>query len=254
MPESMDAEVTRRVVTSSDEVDRSTKWLLWAVAAVLLMLAALLAYALLSGSLSQSVPRTAQEDVLASTAAAIAKDPTDGKQYAMRAEALYSIGDKREAFEVLEQGIKAVDGQNPALLYILRAKTALLNDEGRFADAEKVGKLAMTASDDYLGTQGAKLASKGVTGISGNMKMAASIDTAIQVAETFMGLKKYNKAIEMYNYALRLEPTAGDILALRGWAFLEAGQKAKAKADFEATLKYLPDDPAATSGMKELSK
>ena len=252
MPESSEAETPTRVVTTA-EMDRPTRWLLWAVAAATLMVIALVAYAWLAGGFRTDVPRTAQESSLAVTEDVIRKTPTDGSAYAIRAETLFGLGRKEEAFQVLDQGEKAVAGKNPALLYILRSRTSLLNAEGRFPEAEKVGLKAMAASDDYLARQGARLTAQGVTGINGNMQTRISIDTSIQLAEAYMGQKKFDKAITMYNYALKLDSMAGDILALRGFAYLAAGKKAKAKADFEQTLKYLPGDPEATRGLELLS-
>jgi tetratricopeptide (TPR) repeat protein len=252
MPDSRKTEVVSRTVVSH-EVDRSTRFLIWAVAGVALMVVALVGYALMTGLFTTTAPKTAEEDALASTAEGISRNPKDGRQYAVRAETLHELGQKKEAYAVLDQGERAVAGENPALLYILRSKTSLLNADGRYAEAVKVGGRAMKASDDYLGKQGAKLASKGVTGISGNMKMQLSIDTAIQVGQAHAGLKQWDKAITMYDYALRLDPLAGDVLSMRGWAYLEMGQKEKARADFEQTLKYLPDDTIATRGMKQLS-
>jgi predicted negative regulator of RcsB-dependent stress response len=46
---------------------------------------------------------------------------------------------------------------------------------------------------------------------------------------------------------------AADVLTMRGYAFLASGDKAKAKADFQQTLQYLPGDPDATSGLKQAS-
>ena len=144
-------------------------------------------------------------------------------------------------------------GQNPALLFILRAKTKLLNGESRFADAEKAGVEAMKASDDYLARQGAALAAKRVTAIGGNLQTRVSVDTAIQLAQAYMGQMKYDKALEMYDYALKLDPLAADVRTLRGFAYLSKGDKAKAKADFQETLKFLPDDPDATRGLEQLA-
>jgi tetratricopeptide (TPR) repeat protein len=254
MPESTEVEVPRRVVTTAGEIDRSTRWLLWAVVTAVLMLVAVVAYGFFAGGFITAAPRSAQERSLAITADAIAKNPTEGSAYAIRAETLFGLGRKAEAYQVLAQGEKAVGGKNPALLYILRSRTALLNSEGKFAEAEKVGQKAMLASDDYLAIQGAELMLKKVTAINGNLQTQVSVDTAIQLAAAYMGLKKYDKAIEMYNYALKLEPLGGDILTLRGFAYLASGDKVKAKADFEQTLQYLPGDPEATRGMKQLSK
>lgn len=252
MPESSEVNVTRRVVTS--QVDRPTRWLVWAVFAAVLTLAALVAYALLSGGFKSTTPRTAQEAMLGVTADAIRKNPKNGAAYATRAEALFAIGRKDEAFQALDEGAKACAGTNPSMLYIQRTRTALLNAEGKYAEAVKVGQTAMLASDDYLAAQGAKLTKSHVTGINGNLQTQVSVDAAVQLAAAYMGLKQYSKALEMYDYALKLDPLAGDVTTLRGFAYLAAGNKAKAKADFQQTLQYLPGDPDATRGLKEASK
>lgn len=240
--------------SETEGLDRPTQWLGWATVGVVLMLVSLVAFAFLSGVfVKDAPPRTAQEDALAATAASIAADPSSGAQYATRAEALYAVGSTTEAFAALDAGEKAVGGKNPALLYILRTRTALLNREKRYADAEKTGQLAMKASDEYLKAQGVTLVNKGLVVNGGNTQTRVSVDTAIQVAEAYMGLKKYDKALELYTYALTLEPTAADIVAMRGWAYLEKGDKAKAKADFQVALEYMPDDPYATSGLKKAS-
>lgn len=253
MSDSMEASISGSI-RAPGGADRTTQWLVWAMVSVALMLVALVAYALLSGAFEPVAPRTAQEDVLAATEASIAEDPTNGAPYASRAEALFATGQKDEAFQVLAGGEAAVKRQNPALLYILRTWTALLNREGRFAEAEAVGQRAIKASDDYLEAQGTALLKKGVTPVGGNTQTRMSVDTAIQVAEAYMGLKSYDEAIDLYAYALHLEPTAADILSMRGWAYIEKGDKTKAKADFQQALAYLPGDPYATSGMKKLAE
>lgn len=252
MPESSEVSVSRRVVTS--EVNRSTRWLVWAVVGAVLMLAALVAYAWLTGAFKAAPPRTAEEDSLAVTADAIRANPKNGAAYATRAEALFAVGRKAEAFQCLDQGTQACAGTNPAMLYIARARTELLNADGKYTEAVAAGKLAMLASDDYLAAQGAKLVKSHVTGIDANLQTQMSVDAAIQLAAAYMGLKQYDKALEMYNYALKLDPLAGDITTMRGFAYLAAGNKAKAKADFQQTLQYLPGDADATRGLKEASK
>lgn len=252
MSETSSQEVPRRVLTTR-EMDRPTTWLLWGVFSALVILIALLVYAWFTGGLSSSLPRTAQEQSLLVTAESIRANPKDGVSYAIRAETLYHLGRKTEAYQVLQQGQTAVAGQNPALLYILRTWTALLNSDGNFTEAEKIGVKAMAASDDYLARQGAALADKKVTAINGNLKTQESVDTAIQLAGAYMGEKKYAKAIELYNYALKLEPLGADLLTMRGYAFLTSGDKAKAAADFKQALQYLPNDPSATRGLKQAS-
>jgi tetratricopeptide (TPR) repeat protein len=220
------------------------------------MLAALGGYAVLSGVLTEgaSAPATVTEQALASSAAELAADPTNGSAYARRAEALFVTGDEASAFAILAQGEKAVEGKNPALLYVLRSWTAMLNRQHRYAEAEKVGMRGMEASDAYLEAQGVVLVRKGISVLGGNTITRPSVDTALALAEAYMGEKKYDKAIELYQYALSLEPLAADIHTMRGWAYLEKGDKAKAKADFTEAAKFLPDDAGVRAGLKAVAQ
>lgn len=236
--------------------ERATRWLTWATVGTLLMLAALGGYAVLAGVFTDdhSAPATVAEQALSSSAADIVADPTDGSAYATRAEALFATGEEASAFAVLAQGEEAVDGKNPGLLYVLRAWTALLNRQHRYAEAEKVGLRAIEASDAYLEAQGVILVRKGISVVGGNTITRPSVDTALALAEAYMGEKKYDKAIELYQYALSLEPLAADILTMRGWAYVEKGDKTKAKADFTEAARYLPDDALVISGLKAVAK
>ena len=51
--------------------------------------------------------------------------------------------------------------------------------------------------------------------------------------------------------ALQLDDKAADLVTLRGWAKLRAGDKKGAAKDFQNALKFLPGDASATNGLKE---
>jgi tetratricopeptide (TPR) repeat protein len=71
--------------------------------------------------------------------------------------------------------------------------------------------------------------------------------------EKYMELKEYGKAIDDFSESLRLEPEINNTLLQRGKAYYLAGEKAKAKADFEEYLnrkRKLADD----AGRAEISK
>jgi tetratricopeptide (TPR) repeat protein len=254
MANNSDHAIDATEVIVSRELDMTTKVLLWGVVFGLLMLLALLAYAWLSGGFGTPAPRTAAENALLTTAAQIQADPKAGTAYATRAETLYALGRKAEAYQVLQQGKAAVGKATPPLLYVLRTWTALLIKDGNFVQAEKVGKEGMLASDDYLARQGAALAAKKVTAINANLITGESVDMSVQLAAAYMAEKKYDKALELYNYAYQLEPLGADVQTLRGYCYLAMGNKAKAKADFTEALTYLPNDPSAKSGLAQASK
>ena len=180
----------------------------------------------------------------------IRANPANGALYAQRAEALFKMGRVKEAYEVLDQGEKAVGEEVPALLFILRTRTMLLNQEERFAEAEKVGNRAIAASDEYLSAQFKELVAKGLSPQGADSKL--TVAAAVQLAAAYMGQEKWDEALKLYSYALTYEPTAGDILSMRGWAYLEKGSETSATADFKEALKFLPDDERTLEGLKRL--
>lgn len=241
-------------VVSTNQLDRATRIMLFAVFFVLLMILAVLAYAYLLGGFGAPAPRTSAENSLVVTEAQIRSNPKGGVAYATRAETLYGLGRKAEAYQTLAQGEKAIGKEVPAILYVLRTWTALLNHDGNYAEAVKVGTRGMSSSNEYLLKQGAVLYTKRVTNINANLQVTESVDMALQTANAYMGLKQYDKALELYDYANQLEPLGADVLSLRGYAYLAKGDKTKAKADFQEALKYLPNDPTAKNGLAQASK
>lgn len=251
MSEPNQVEVTRRVVVEKRS-DRLTQWLIWGAVALFLMLVALAVYGFVSGAFTNTTPRTAEEYELAYTAEAIASNPTDGTAYARRAEALYKLGRVEDALEVLDQGERAIGEEIPSILFVLRTRAMLLNQEERFAEAEEVGVRAMDLSDIYIKGQIEANTAKGLVSAPGSIDARATVDIALQYARAMVMQEKWDKAIELYNYALYWEPTAADILSLRGWAYIGVGAETSATLDFNEALKYLPDDPSALAGLAEI--
>ena len=138
----------------------------------------------------------------------------------------------------------------PALLFILRSRTMLLNQEERFAEAEKAGNAAVAASDRYLTLQFKELVGKGLSPQGADTKL--TVAAAVELAAAYIGQEKWDEAIKLYTYALTYDPNAADILSMRGWAYLEKGSEASATVDFNEALRYLPDDPRTLEGLKKL--
>jgi tetratricopeptide (TPR) repeat protein len=74
-------------------------------------------------------------------------------------------------------------------------------------------------------------------------------------AEEYMKLENYGKAIDDFSESLRLKPDRNDILLLRGKAYYLAGEKDKAKADFDEYLnrkRNLADDASRAEISKHI--
>ena len=239
-------ESVRRVVVEKTS-DPVTGWLGWAIAFAVLMLGALAVYAVVTGVFTDTTPRTAEEAELARSAAALRCEPRRMEPHTRGEPKRCSRwGGSRRPMTVLDQGEKAVGEEVPALLFILRSRTMLLNQEERYAEAEKVGNRAIAASDKYLAAQFKELVAKGLSPQGADSKL--TVAAAIQLAAAYIGQKKWDEAIKLYSYALTYDPAAADILSMRGWAYLEKGSETSATVDFNEALRYLPDDRANARG------
>jgi tetratricopeptide (TPR) repeat protein len=250
MSEPNKVEVARRVVqTRSDGLTRA---LLWGVGFLLLTTVAVIAYALATGVFGNQVPQTAEEYRLVTTAAAIAADPTNGVAYATRAETLYKLGRVNDAFEVLDQGEQAIGDSAPNILFLLRTRMMLLNQEERFAEAEELGVRAMELNNDYVARQIEANTAKGIVSGIATIDQRAGVAIALQNAAALTAQEKWEDALPYYNYALAWQPSAADIMTLRGWAYVEMGAEASATIDFNQALEFLPDDPSALAGLAQV--
>jgi beta-phosphoglucomutase-like phosphatase (HAD superfamily) len=57
---------------------------------------------------------------------------------------------------------------------------------------------------------------------------------------------------QTFDEYLEERPTAADILVRRGYLRIENGDTKGAEADFRSALKFLPNDPAALDGLKQI--
>jgi tetratricopeptide (TPR) repeat protein len=69
---------------------------------------------------------------------------------------------------------------------------------------------------------------------------------------SLVALERWEEAAEAYSAAITEDPRAADLLVLRAGAYLEMGERDKARADVEEALRFLPDNARATLILKEL--
>lgn len=66
--------------------------------------------------------------------------------------------------------------------------------------------------------------------------------------------KEYEKSLKAFEIALRLESGAADVLVSRARVYKDMGEIAKARADVEKALKFVPDYQEALQLKQELAK
>ncbi len=205
---------------------------------------------MVTGVFTDTTPRTAEEAELARSAVALRSNPANGASYARRAETLFKVGRIKEAYAVLDQGEKAVGEEVPALLFILRSRTMLLNQEERYAEAEKVGNRAIAASDEYLAAQFKELVAKGLS--PSGRGFAANRRRCDPAGSRLHGSEEVGRGDQALQLRAEVRASRGRHTLDAGWAYLEKGSETSATVDFKEALKVLPDDQRTLEGLKRL--
>ncbi|PKM83113.1 MAG: hypothetical protein CVU89_02990 [Firmicutes bacterium HGW-Firmicutes-14] len=75
---------------------------------------------------------------------------------------------------------------------------------------------------------------------------------AIGLGETYLAQEKYEDIITVADKVLELEPGKTDLHLLKARAYEQQGDTEKAREQYNAVLKYIPDDTEAVEGLKRL--
>lgn len=231
------------------EPDRVVRLLRFGAVVLVVSILSLVAYALLVGVFKPPAPRTIVEASMLQAEAAVRKAPGNGKAWGALAGAQYAAGDTDKAWKTLTQARKRV--KDRTILYVNTQEINFLILEGR--DAEAVKRV-----DKYLEAEvKAQLKEKAdalAKGVNVPDQIAENTDSVrlIVLKGTAQGnLGKWKDAVTTFDIALQLNDRAADILTLRGWAKLRAGDKKGARKDFEEALKFIPNDASAKQGLAE---
>lgn len=229
--------------------DRVSRILLWASIGVGCLIVAVLAYGLLTGVFFRSMPRTWTESVRAAKESAVKANPGNGRAWADYAEALYAIGDKEGAQKALARARTQVTDKT--IREVNNVDLHLLILEGKNSDALARSQLYLQR-DATLRTEeyNANLL-RGITVPAEAQDNDSTIRLFVLQGTAQNNLKMYKEAIASFSRALALDEQAADIIILRGWARLGAGDKVGAAKDFKYALQFLPDDASAKDGLKQ---
>ncbi len=229
--------------------DRVSRILLWASIGVGCLIVAVLAYALLTGVFFRSTPRTWAESVRAANESAVKANPGNGQAWADYAEALYAVGDKEGAQEALVRARTQVTDKT--IREVNNVDLHLLILEGRNAEALARSQAYLLKDEALLKEEFNANLQKGIRVPDEAQNNSTTIRLLVLRGTAQQNLKKYKEAIQSFNAALALDEQAADIIVLRGWAELGAGDKTSAAKDFKYALQFLPDDASATEGLKK---
>jgi len=232
--------------------DPVVRFMRWAILFIVVCIVALAGYAVLAGVLNPPAPRTQAEAILASAEAAVRLDPGNGQAWAQLARAQYLMGERAESAKTIAQARKRV--KDRTILWVYNQELDQLVRDGKNPEALKKSTEYVQKDIDFRTEQAEDYLARGINPPldAQNAENQTTIQLFLLRATAQMNLKKPKDAVVSYDNALRMSPMAADVLALRGWAKLEAGDEKGAKKDFESSLKYLPGNEAATEGLEEL--
>ena len=236
-----------------DKPDKIVTAMKLGIVFVLVCILCLAIYAVLVGAVSPVAPRTLAETSLLQAQASVKRWPGSGKAWAALAGALYSTGDQEGGWKAIKQGQTLVKDQT--VLWV-NAK------ELDFLIYEKKDSLAASRAADAIKTEAKfrvkEMTDEAKTGISepqqNNPEQNESIRLFVLKATAEGNLGRWKDATKTLTTALELSSMAADIIEMRGWAELKAGDKTAAVKDFKRALIYIPDNANAKQGLAEASK
>ncbi len=204
-------------------------------------------YVVYAGVVRPAAPRTAQERQLQLLSEVVKKNPKSDAAWADYAQALIAAQQLSRAERTVNEGLQAVPGAPK----ILVQQANLLVAREKPDEALKTVAALYKTIDQRRATRKAALAEKSVTEDLGLLDVDEAIAGSILKASIYEDKKDWKNAVAAYDRALKEDPTMTDTLTLRGFAKLNAGDKAGAVKDFETALTFVPDYKAAVEGLQK---
>jgi len=262
MPDTSVAEITEEDIFAISGEPRKrrrlVKWhdpasatLVFAIA--LVIIAALLGavFAVINGTVSLGKhPPTTMQQALVLQAKGVVKTDNDANGYQQLILSQVDQGDLAGAQVTLQQAIRQKFDLTQTQMVDF-SQAYIYQNSGRSDNAVKLYQQVMA---NLMKAYEAEKAKGGDT----NWAIAYGVPdnyylSAYQLATIFQAKKDYTTVVKYLTIYLGNKTTTTDASALvsRGNAYLELGQKDKAKQDFQNALKYIPDDADATAGLKK---
>lgn len=253
---SADANEGVEVTELHAEPDRVIVAMRWAIVFMVVCIATLAAYAVVAGVFRPPAPRTQAESILSRSKASVQANKEDGQAWAQLARAQYLTGNKNEAYETIALARRSVEASERPILWINIQELDMTIRDGKNEQALKMADTFVKKDADIRVRERAEELSKGIDQSleAQTVQNQPSIELFLLKATAESNLKKHKAAIESYDNALLMVPLASDILTLRGWAKLNAGDEKGATKDFETALKYMPDMESAKAGLQAIEE
>lgn len=227
--------------------DPVVRWMAIVAIGLVILYMVMVLSMLVMGILSPREPRTRAERDIRYYETLTAQNPKDTDQWKQYIRTLIASKQYLKAQAMIDRATKSVDQK--ATQDIAAVQVELLYEQGKYKEAIKASdalrkklKAFYDESEKIPGTAEAKGQE-----INDNYWTTLIVKSSAQEA---LGDKKgAAKTLDEY---IKERPTAADVLVKRGLIRAALGDKKGAESDFRAALKYIPNDPAALDGLKQI--
>jgi len=227
--------------------DPVVRTMAWVAAGLVALYLAGVASALIFGIIGNDAPRTRAEQALFAAEARVQAGEADVETIASFAAALIDVGQYSRAQRVIDEGLETVDQSRGAELTVEQARLHL----GR-QDFDAAVTTADEAQEIINATYEQELAGSGASQSSAYGRPDSYYLSLLIEAEAYTSLGDSESAIAAYDEYLDELTTASNIYVKRGELKLEVGDAAGAEEDFNAALRFVPDDEAALAGLEKI--
>jgi tetratricopeptide (TPR) repeat protein len=227
--------------------DPVVRWMAVAAAGLVILYLAGIAGALVIGVIGNPTPRTASERALYAAESAVNGGDHSAKAVAAYVSALTNVGQYGKAQGVLDSAPNSLWGTDTGDLEL--AQATLRYEEKDYAGAVKAADAGMKAIKTKWDAAVKKpgLSAAKTYGLDANYWAALLIKGQSQQAA---GDAK--AAVKSYDEYLKQNPMESEVLCNRGDAKMQLKDTVGAKADYQAALKYVPDNARALEGLKKI--
>jgi tetratricopeptide (TPR) repeat protein len=245
MARPVSADATRkRVSIFRDPVVRALTW--GAMGLIVLYLLAVVS-ALVLGVIGDDKPRTMVEKNERIYEAAVIANPADIVSWERYIDALVQTEQMLAAQDAVERALASVDESATQSISMRQAQILLIQGDYE-AGVALIDQIRTRLEQYYENAKGQPNSPES----KGDAINENYWTVLIMKAEAQVELGDKAAAIATYDVYLEEKSAAADVLVRRGTLKAETGDIAGAEADFRAALVYLPGDPAALEGLKQI--
>lgn len=233
--------------SQSDPVVRG----LWiAIGVVVVALLTGLAFALVSGWLSPSGPRTALEARVLTAADGVRKVPSSGQARYDLIVTLGLSGLDRQARTAVDAAKRELKGIELPYAYLGEATLDLNGD--RFRDAISVADEGLKVEAAAFDAERRRLAKERIDATLPESLQRLQVQFDLVKAQASVKLGDWKGSADALTAALQVDPLSADVLVLRAVTYRQMGDLNKARADYQKALTLIPDYQPAVDGLKQI--